>query len=94
MIPGVILVHCTLGISRSVTVVIAYLVRKYKMKLDDALVMSKSKRKVKPSLNFITQLYIWEQVAAKSLLRHTLLSIFWSVGCILCNEVSISDGVL
>jgi dual specificity phosphatase 12 len=32
------------------------------MKLDDALAISKSKRKVNPSLNFMTQLSIWEQV--------------------------------
>jgi dual specificity phosphatase 12 len=60
--PGVVLVHCGLGISRSATVVVAYLMRKYNMKLEDALAMTKTKRKVKPSDNFMRQLGIWEQV--------------------------------
>lgn len=57
-----ILIHCDLGISRSPTIIIAYLMRKYKAKLEDVLAFVQSKQRVKPSANFIRQLQIWEQV--------------------------------
>ncbi|KAE8151830.1 dual specificity phosphatase [Aspergillus avenaceus] len=59
---GAVLVHCDLGISRSPTVIIAYLMRKYGLKREDALGLVRSKRKVKPSANMTRQLVVWEQV--------------------------------
>jgi dual specificity phosphatase 12 len=60
--PGAVLVHCEFGVSRSPTIVIAYLMRKRGLKFEDALAMVKEKRKVRPSANFVKQLQIWEQV--------------------------------
>ncbi|KAL4901219.1 hypothetical protein BDW74DRAFT_170365 [Aspergillus multicolor] len=60
--PGAILVHCDLGISRSPTIIIAYLMRKYGAKLSVVLAFMQSKTKVKPSANFMRQLEVWEQV--------------------------------
>jgi dual specificity phosphatase 12 len=60
--PGVLLVHCMAGISRSATAVIAFLMMKYKMSRDSALAEVKSKRRVNPNDNFMRQLEIWEQV--------------------------------
>ncbi|KAE8317008.1 dual specificity phosphatase [Aspergillus transmontanensis] len=60
--PGAVLVHCDMGISRSPTVIIAYLMRKYGIDREDALTFVQSKQKVKPSANFTRQLQIWEQV--------------------------------
>ncbi|KAN0078813.1 dual specificity phosphatase [Elaphomyces granulatus] len=60
--PGAVLVHCEYGVSRSPTIVIAYLMRKRGLKFEDALAMVKEKRKVRPSANFVKQLQIWEQV--------------------------------
>jgi len=60
--PGAVLVHCKYGVSRSPTIVIAYLMRKRGLKFEDALAMVKEKRKVRPSANFVKQLQIWEQV--------------------------------
>lgn len=57
-----ILIHCDLGISRSPTVVIAYLMRKYGVKREDIMAFVQSKQKVKPNANFIRQLQVWEEV--------------------------------
>ena len=60
--PDAILVHCDLGISRSPMVIVAYLMRKYGIKREDAVEFVQSKQKVKPSANFIRQLQVWEEV--------------------------------
>lgn len=57
---NVILVHCDWGVLRSSTIVIAYLMRKHRMSLSDALAMVKGKRRVRPNLNFIMQLEVWQ----------------------------------
>ncbi|KAF5864334.1 hypothetical protein ETB97_007896 [Aspergillus alliaceus] len=59
---GGILVHCGKGISRSGTIVVAYLMRKHQMSLNDVLKLVQEKRKVKPSVAFMEQLDIWEKV--------------------------------
>ncbi|GIK00081.1 hypothetical protein Aspvir_004096 [Aspergillus viridinutans] len=56
-----VLVHCDLGISRSPTIIIAYLMRKYGLKREDVLPFVQAKQKVKPSANFTRQLEVWEQ---------------------------------
>jgi predicted protein tyrosine phosphatase len=54
-----ILVHCHAGISRSATIVIAYLMRKNNWSLDQALAFVRSKRSiVNPNLDFIESLKI------------------------------------
>ena len=54
---GGILVHCLQGISRSSTIVISYLMKKSKMRFEDALKFVLEKRKeTKPNSNFINQL--------------------------------------
>jgi dual specificity phosphatase 12 len=57
-----ILIHCDLGISRSPTIITAYLMRKYRAKREDVLAFVQMKQKVKPSANLIRQLQVWEQV--------------------------------
>ncbi|ATY58948.1 Dual specificity catalytic domain [Cordyceps militaris] len=57
-----VLVHCHVGISRSASMVIAYLMREEKRSLDDVLAEVKSKRKVRPSSNFMEQLRVWDAV--------------------------------
>ncbi|XP_010532706.1 PREDICTED: dual specificity protein phosphatase 1 isoform X2 [Tarenaya hassleriana] len=54
---GGVLVHCFVGRSRSVTVVVAYLMKKHGMTLSQALQHVKSKRPVaSPNAGFIKQL--------------------------------------
>lgn len=60
--PPRVLVHCTVGASRSQMVVIAYLMWKRRKKLDAVLEAVKSKREIKPNPNFIEQLKVWEEV--------------------------------
>jgi dual specificity phosphatase 12 len=59
---GAILVHCEMGISRSATAVIAYMMRKRRRTLDDVLQEVQKKRpRVKPNPSFMAQLLIWEK---------------------------------
>lgn len=55
-----ILIHCDLGISRSPTILIAYLMRKYRIKQEDILAFVQLKQKVKPNANLTRQLQVWE----------------------------------
>lgn len=52
-----ILVHCYMGKSRSASIVIYYLIKKYNYTLDDAIKYIKDKRNiVNPNVNFVMQL--------------------------------------
>ncbi|PWA38896.1 dual specificity protein phosphatase 1 [Artemisia annua] len=59
---GGVLVHCFVGRSRSVTVVLAYLMKKHGMSLSEALDLVKSKRSVaSPNSGFMLQLQNYEK---------------------------------
>ena len=61
-----VFVHCAAGMSRSPTVVIAYLMWKKKLPLNDAINFVKNKRPViSPNLNFMKQLEIFEDLLKK-----------------------------
>jgi len=60
---GNCLVHCKLGVSRSAAIVIAYLIKYYKLTTNEAFDFVKSKRKtIKPNDGFMRQLYIYEKI--------------------------------
>jgi len=53
-----ILIHCIAGRSRSVTILAAYLIKKYGMSVKNAILSIKNKRSIiEPNLYFINQLY-------------------------------------
>lgn len=53
---GKIFVHCREGVSRSVSLVLAYLVRDQDMELKDAVRLVRSKREISPNEGFLQQL--------------------------------------
>ncbi|KZT24246.1 phosphatases II [Neolentinus lepideus HHB14362 ss-1] len=62
-----VMVHCVWGMSRSASIVVAYLIAKYQMTLDGALAWCRLKRAVvRPNHGFIAQLEIYEsQIRAR-----------------------------
>ena len=61
-----VLVHCAAGMSRSPTIVIAYLMWKKKLSLNDAIKFVKNKRpEISPNLNFMRQLQTFQELLIK-----------------------------
>jgi len=59
---SVIFVHCAAGISRSATVVIAYLMREYAMSCSEAYQFVKARRSIiSPNLDFMGELHEFEK---------------------------------
>ncbi|XP_074645425.1 dual specificity protein phosphatase 6-like [Tubulanus polymorphus] len=62
-----VLVHCLAGISRSVTVTVAYIMQKLNMSLNDAYdFVKKSKPDISPNFNFMGQLLDFERLLRNS----------------------------
>ena len=59
---GSVLVHCAAGVSRSSTIVIAYLMKKNRWSTDEAFDFVKTKRKIiSPNAGFMRQLRIYQK---------------------------------
>ena len=55
--------HCDEGISRSATIIIAYLMRKQRRSLDEVLEEVRGKRhRIQPNANFLARLRVWDKV--------------------------------
>ncbi|XP_054718853.1 uncharacterized protein LOC129228211 [Uloborus diversus] len=69
-----VLVHCKMGISRSASVVIAYVMKAYDWNLQRALEFVKTKRGcIKPNSGFLKQLEIYQGILDASKQRHNSL---------------------
>ncbi len=57
-----VLIHCHAGVSRSPTIAVAYLMKRYPMAMSDAYKFVKKRRSIiSPNLNFMGQLWEFEQ---------------------------------
>ena len=71
---GKVLVHCKMGISRSATVTISFVMKEYGLSLQDSLKMVRGKRGiVKPNKSFLKQLEVYEGILGAIRHRHTYL---------------------
>jgi len=69
---GKVLVHCKMGISRSASVVISYMMKEYEMDLAATIIRVKEKRSVvNPNKSFIKQLEVYEGMQTAIRHRHT-----------------------
>ena len=57
-----VLVHCDVGVSRSATAMVAYLMRTHRWSFKDALAYVEARRRIRPNENFKEQLQVWETV--------------------------------
>uniref|UniRef100_A0A6G3MGC9 Protein phosphatase Slingshot homolog 3 (Trinotate prediction) n=1 Tax=Henneguya salminicola TaxID=69463 RepID=A0A6G3MGC9_HENSL len=62
-----VLVHCQMGISRSATIIISYLMKYYEWDAQLSLEFVKSRRPiVKPNCGFLKQIYLYEAILTSS----------------------------
>ncbi len=76
---GRVLIHCKMGISRSATVTIAFIMKEYGLSLKEALDAVKERRSiVKPNKSFLKQLEVYEGILGAIRHKHTYLGLFRS----------------
>ncbi|CAH2002480.1 unnamed protein product [Acanthoscelides obtectus] len=66
---GAVLVHCQMGVSRSATIVIAYLMKKYRIKYREALDKVRARRCVYPNPGFVSQLEKYSEMGYNTMNR-------------------------
>ncbi|XP_076874882.1 dual specificity protein phosphatase 7-like [Brachyhypopomus gauderio] len=90
-----VLVHCLAGVSRSVTVTVAYLMQKLRLSLDDAYDLVKHKKSnISPNFSFMGQLLDFEKTLGVSgTSRHRTASDHSSFGAVSSSAVFQMDGL-
>ena len=79
-----IFVHCAAGMSRSPTIVVAYIMWKKKLSLNNAIKFVKEKRPIiSPNDNFMNQLKIFEELLIKN---------DYNINNIKFNKIKINDN--
>jgi protein-tyrosine phosphatase len=58
---GRILIHCYMGVSRSATFMLAYMIKYKKMRLEDAIRLASEKRYIAPNDGFLSKLIEYEK---------------------------------
>lgn len=67
---GTVYVHCRVGVSRSATIVIAYLMLKKEMSVLNAIQFVQTRRAISPNSNFLTQLCRLEKLIQNQIPSH------------------------
>jgi hypothetical protein len=84
-----VLVHCSAGISRSPTLVLAYMIKKYHMTLDEAFNKMRLLRQiVDPNVSFIIQLRDWEKKCLTTSVTNDVTSTKSSSSSSYCGSTS------
>ncbi|XP_063913225.1 dual specificity protein phosphatase MPK-4-like [Zophobas morio] len=65
MLKGTVLVHCLMGVSRSASVVIAFMMKKYQLTYEEAYEKVNQKRRIYPNPGFEAQLKLYEAVGCQ-----------------------------
>lgn len=74
---GTVLVHCYIGVSRSATVILAYMMKKYQIALAEAFIRVKKKRNmIDPNPGFVTQLKLYQAMGFKVDKNHLKYKIY------------------
>ncbi|CEH16778.1 Dual specificity phosphatase [Ceraceosorus bombacis] len=95
--PGenVVYVHCQAGVSRSATIVLAYLMHTRSLSLQEALELVKSRRShIEPNAGFMTQLELYEAGGCAVDVRHQPIRRFLMSQTSILNGDSIDDVLL
>ncbi|KAK2161870.1 hypothetical protein LSH36_108g03049 [Paralvinella palmiformis] len=88
-----VLVHCKMGVSRSASTVISFVMKEKRWSLDEAYKYVKGKRSViKPNDGFLKQLKMYEGILTASNQRHNKLWRSTSVGNLIPNTHSASGS--
>ncbi|KAF3455742.1 hypothetical protein FNV43_RR00384 [Rhamnella rubrinervis] len=90
---GGVLVHCFMGRSRSVTIIVAYLMRKHGMSLSQALEHVKSRRKLAaPNAGFISELEDYEKSLCDAMRFNTYITMTVITICKYHSEASVTES--
>ncbi|CAJ0948846.1 unnamed protein product [Ranitomeya imitator] len=88
-----LLIHCQAGVSRSATIVIAYLMKHTRMTMTDAYKFVKGKRPIiSPNLNFMGQLLEFEEDLNNGITPRILTPKLIGVETVSVNELSVTGA--
>ncbi|KAJ3656315.1 hypothetical protein Zmor_015400 [Zophobas morio] len=73
---GTVLVHCLMGVSRSASVVIAFMMKKYHLMYEEAYEKVNRKRRICPNPGFEAQLKLYEKIGYQLDTQHTSYRLF------------------
>lgn len=87
--------HCVAGISRSVTVTVAYLMQRHRLSLNDAFALVRSRKSdVAPNFHFMRQLHCFERELGLDTESRSLSKVGACCSCLFCTLLFYTHKVL